>query len=343
VDQRTPASSAAAVEAARTPRETAGKRGWVITDGKIGMDVQAIGLAEALGLDFEVKRVAPSGLNRLLSPYWPVARSERFGEPEAQFAPPWPEIAIATGRLSIPYLARLRRDAAPETFSVVLQDPKTTSSIADVIWVPAHDRRRGPTVITSLTPPHSFTADRLASLRSTVPQAYTAMPSPRLTVVIGGPNAVYKFGEDDIAAFNGALERIIPHVGSVFVTPSRRTPPKLLTAVRDNLTTIPHVIWDGTGENPYPHMLAGADLLIVTGDSVNMTGEACATGKPVYVFEPKGGSAKFRRFHAALRQYGATRPLVGAVIPPQSWTYRPLDATSDIADEVVRRWRLSRR
>ena len=44
-------------------------------------------------------------------------------------------------------------------------------------------------------------------------------------------------------------------------------------------------------------------------DSVNMTGEACATGRPVYVFEPGPGSPKFARFHAALRRHGATRSL----------------------------------
>ena len=32
-----------------------------------------------------------------------------------------------------------------------------------------------------------------------------------------------------------------------------------------------------------------------------MTGEAAATGRPVYVFTPSAGSDKFRRFHAALR------------------------------------------
>ena len=40
-----------------------------------------------------------------------------------------------------------------------------------------------------------------------------------------------------------------------------------------------------------------------------MTGEPCATGKPVYVFAPEGGSPKFTRFHEALRRHGATRPL----------------------------------
>ncbi|MFX8871944.1 ELM1/GtrOC1 family putative glycosyltransferase, partial [Acinetobacter baumannii] len=82
------------------------------------------------------------------------------------------------------------------------------------------------------------------------------------------------------------------------VTPSRRTHKGLIQAVETATAGTPRIIWDQTGENPYPQFLAQADMLVVTADSVNMCGEACATGKPVYVFTPSGGSAKFARFHA---------------------------------------------
>jgi uncharacterized protein len=73
-----------------------------------------------------------------------------------------------------------------------------------------------------------------------------------------------------------------------------------------------------------------------------MTGEACATGRPVFVFEPSGGSAKFRRFHDTLSQTGATRRLPAKVETLESWTYTPLDSAQTIAAEVERRW-LNRR
>jgi mitochondrial fission protein ELM1 len=38
-------------------------------------------------------------------------------------------------------------------------------------------------------------------------------------------------------------------------------------------------------DNPYFGYVAGADALVVTGDSESMIAEACATGKPVYVYE----------------------------------------------------------
>ena len=73
-------------------------------------------------------------------------------------------------------------------------------------------------------------------------------------------------------------------------------------------------------------------------DSVNITGEACATGRPVYVFHPDGKSAKFDRFHDALRRYGATRPLPARFERLESWSYAPLDSATRIAREIERRW-----
>ena len=96
----------------------------------------------------------------------------------------------------------LRRRAGPTTFAVVMQDPKTGLGMADMIWVPEHDRLRGPNVFTTLTAPHSFTARRLAELRRTMPPAIAALP--RVSVILGGKNAVYKFrDEDDRYAHSG--------------------------------------------------------------------------------------------------------------------------------------------
>jgi uncharacterized protein len=135
----------------RHQRPLAGARGWLVTDGKQGMDVQVRGVADALGLDYSFKQVSPHGLYRLLAPWGPVSPVERFGKPGSPFAPPFPDIALATGRLSIPYMRALARHAGLRTFRVVLQDPKTSPRIADLIWVPTHDKRRGANVVTTLT------------------------------------------------------------------------------------------------------------------------------------------------------------------------------------------------
>jgi mitochondrial fission protein ELM1 len=316
----------------------AGARAWIITDGKAGMDVQATGVAEALGLAYEMKRVAPTGLWKALAPWGPVSPRDRFGDPGTLFAPPWPVVAIATGRASIPYIRALRRKAGLATYCIVLQDPKTGAGAADLIWVPAHDRRRGPNVIATLTAPHGFSPARLAELRGTIPPEIAALPHPRVTVALGGKNGIYKFTDDDDHRLKASLGSLCSAAGSFLITTSRRTHQRLVRAVEQATRGRPGILWDGSGPNLYPFFLAAADWLVVTADSVNMTGEACATSRPIYVFEPSGGSAKFRRFHEALQRHGATRPLPVALTALETWSYEPLDSAAIIAAEVERRY-----
>ena len=62
-----------------------------------------------------------------------------------------------------------------------------------------------------------------------------------------------------------------------------------------------------------------------------------ATEKPVHVIELPGGSDKFRRFHAAMRGAGITRPFTGAI---EHWTYTAPDDTARAAAEIRRRMNL---
>lgn len=316
----------------------AGRTGWLITDGKPGMDVQVKGVADALGLDYQLKLVAPREPFRMLSPWGPVDPREQFSGLGSPFAPPFPDLALATGRLSIPYIRTLKRRAGPGTYCVVLQDPKTGPNTADLIWVPEHDKRRGYNVISTMTSPHSFSPARLADLLAKPPASIAALPHPRVALILGGPSGAYSYDAASIDRLAASIASLAAHAGSFLITPSRRTPPELLAAVDTATSARPRILWDGGGTNPYPDFLANADAFVVTGDSVNMTGEACATGRPVYVFEPGPGSVKFALFHAALRRHGATRPLPETMGRIEAWTYPPLDSAKVIAAEIERRW-----
>jgi len=316
----------------------AGRRGWIISDGKTGNDVQTQGVFDALRLEYAVKRVAPTGLWQALSPWGPVSPAERFGTPQSQFHPPWPEFAISIGRLTTPYIRKLKQLAGFATYTIILQNPKVAPKTADLFWVPEHDTRRGPNVITSLTAPHSFTAQRLRELRETMPPDIAALPSPRVAVLLGGPNGDFAYTEAALERLGAALRTLARQGVGLMITPSRRTPPDVTAFVREATAGTQRLLWDGEGANPYPAFLAHADAFIVPADSVNMTGEPCATGKPVYVFAPDGGSPKFSRFHAALRRHGATRPLPDPFERLQTWSYAPLSSSDTIAAEIARRW-----
>jgi len=321
----------------------AGKNGWILSDGKAGNDVQSQGVFDALGLHYRLLHVAPKGIWKALAPWGPVDPAERFGQPGGAFAPPWPDFAIATGRLTIPYVRKLKRLAGLATYTVILLNPKVGTRTADLFWVPEHDTLRGSNVITTLTPPHSFSDRRIAELRATIPGEIAALPQPRVAVMLGGPNGDYRYTNAALMRLASALQSLVAMKAGLMITPSRRTPREVTSLVAETVAGAPCCFWNGDGPNPYPSFLAHADAFIVPADSVNMTGEACATGRPVYVFEPEGGSPKFARFHSALARHGATRPLPEHLERLEAWSYEPLNSADQIAGEIARRWTQRRR
>lgn len=312
---------------------------WIFSDGKAGHEAQCLGVVEALGLEAEIKRVNPSGLAKWLAPWGPVARQESFGLKGSRLGPPWPAFAFATGRTTIPYIRALRRRAGLATYTVILMDPRTGPKSADLIWAPEHDRRRGPNVLCTLTAPHRFSRARIEALRASVPPDIAALPRPYVACLIGGPNGDYRYTDADQSRLVEGFEALARSGAGVMITASRRTPEHLVARIRGALNGTPALIWDGSGQNPYPDFLAHADLFVITADSVSMTCEAAATGRPIYVFSPSGGSAKFNRFHSALADYGATRPLPPAGEPFETWSYEPLHSAEIIAAEIAHRWR----
>ena len=115
------------------------------------------------------------------------------------------------------------------------------------------------------------------------------------------------------------------------VTASRRTDPESQAALQAALNGVPTDFWDGAGDNPYLGMLAMADGIVVTEDSVTMASEAASTGKPVFIAKMDGRAEKFEHFHADLAAHGISRPLTGAW---DTWTSPPLHEAARVAAEI---------
>jgi hypothetical protein len=312
-----------------------GVRVLVLGSGKAGHEVNAIGVAEALGGRYEQRRVDPRKPFLWMSPFGPVDPRDA-----ALFNAPQPDIVIASGRVTVPYLRAFKRKAGKRVFAVFLQDPRFARAAMDLIWVPEHDRHRGANVMATLTSPHPFSARRLAAVRAAPDPRLAALPSPRCAVVLGGPSGAQHFTPADVARLSAAVRAIVAQGFSIMATPSRRTPSELVAAVREGLADAPGFVWDGEGDNPYPSILALADALLVTGDSANMVGEATATGAPVHVFEPSGGgSAKLASAIDALERRGAVRRFSGRI---ERFSYPPIDSSGEIAAEIARRFMRAR-
>lgn len=321
----------------------AGARTWIISDGKAGHEAMCQGVAEALGVVVDWKRVAPTGIWKALAPWGPVPPGERFSAPGTPFSPPWPAIALAAGRTTIPYIRALKRKAGLATYTVILMDPKTGPGTADLFWVPEHDARRGANVIATLTSPHPLSPARLAELRRSPGAAIAALPVPRIAVLVGGPNDRYQYPSHVIARLMDCVQSLVALGAGLMITTSRRTPPELVTALRASIEGTSAILWTGEGPNPYPQFVANADVFLVTADSINMAGEAATTGKPIYIFEPQGGAEKFTAFHAALRAKGITREAPDCFESLGTWSYTPLYAADTIAREIEQRWQRRKR
>lgn len=288
---------------------------WVVTDGKAGMESQCVGLAEALGLSPIVKRVVLRSPWRQLSPYLRLGHAHAFSRRGDQLEPPWPDLLIATGRLSVAAALHVRdesRRAGHPTMTVQVQNPVISPANFDLVIVPQHDRLTGPNVIATLGALHRVTARKLTDEAAKLAKRLPDLPRPHIGVLLGGPNGAYSFGQDDMAKFASLLVSAAKKSGgSLLVTPSRRTGAENMAVLASVLGDVPHFTWDGSGDNPYFGILGLADHLVVTSDSINMVSEAAAADKPVYVFDLPGGSEKFTRFHHAMRERGLTRPFTG--------------------------------
>jgi uncharacterized protein len=306
-------------------------RVWVLTDGKAGDEQQCLGVAEALGGTVELRRVKPWAPFVWLMPYGPIDPFEAPGRKGSPIAPPFPDVVIASGRRAVPYVRRVRQASRRRSFTVFLKDPVAGARTADLIWVPEHDALRGPNVIATMTPPHRFTAARLAAARAAPDPRLAGLPRPRVAVLAGGPSKHYRFDAEDAAQFLALLTRLAATGVGLMATASRRTPLPLREGLSRMIEGRGGFMWDGRGENPYLALLALADAIVVTADSYNMVGEAAATGAPILVFEPSGGHPKLAAFLAGLERHGAVHRFAGRL---EGGPYPPLDSTPTIAEAV---------
>jgi hypothetical protein len=181
---------------------------------------------------------------------------------------------------------------------------------------------------------HGVTSERLAEAGKRFGPRVKSLPHPRVTVLLGGESQAFSFPPDVASSLGAKLATLAKERGaSLLVTPSRRTRADSLAAFARAIGDVPHLLWDGTGDNPYFAFLALADAIVVTEDSVNMVTEAAGTGKPVYVQALPGRSARLARFHRLMQARGATRPFEGRL---ESWTYAPINDTELVASAIRR-------
>jgi mitochondrial fission protein ELM1 len=304
----------------------------VVTDGKAGMESQCVGLAEALGIAPIVKRVRLRSPWRQLTPFVRFGGLAQFAKDSDPLAPPWPDLLIATGRHSVAASLLVRKLSGGRTRTVQLQNPVIRPKHFDLVVVPRHDGLTGANVVATKGALHRVTPEILWEGSKRLLPRVRHLARPYIAVLIGGTNAAYRLGADEMMALAADLASCARAMSaSLLITPSRRTGEENLRILKEQLAGFPHFVWDGEGENPYFGLLGLANFIVTTPDSVNMISEAASTGKPVYVVHLPGGSRKFDRFHRLMREDGIVKDFKGALA---AYRYAPLDDVVVVATRV---------
>jgi mitochondrial fission protein ELM1 len=295
-----------------------------------GLRAQALGLAEAAGLTPDVRTLTFTPRWRRLSPgLWPNAR---WAVGEGAFAAPIPPVVIGCGGAGARVAAALR---GPGVAAVAIQHPRMRLAKFDLVLAARHDRITGPNVIVTRTALHRVTPARLAAEKAHWAPVFAAQNRPLVALLLGGSNGRYRFETPQALELAVQLDAMLRDSGAgLVVTPSRRTAPEIISILRDVLTPRGAWIWDGTGDNPYFGMLACADTIIATADSVSMVSEAVATSVPVYLVRLPGKSARIGAFMDALVADGRVRDFAGRL---ELWDTQPMDDTAEAGEQMRRR------
>lgn len=310
---------------------------WGLVDDRAGHTGQVLGVIAKLGQLYSLKNLHYTWLaelpNFLLGPHlWGVERSAR-----SRIAAPWPNLAIGAGRRTLPVLRYIKRQS-PSTVTVYLMRPDVTKGL-DMIAVPAHDAAsQAANLVITTGPLHAVTQETLVAARQTWAHQFAHLPKPLIALCLGGDTKHGRYSAADWSDIFKRAQRLVGD-GSLLITSSRRTPKEALDLCH-TLIQGPHVLhrWHQDKDNPYLGMLACADAVIVTGDSMSMCAEAAVTGRPVLIATvPRIQPEKYLRFHTSLYEQGLARSLdSNATI---DWSPNaPLDDAGKVAYEIRARF-----
>lgn len=304
----------------------------VITDGRRGIENQALGLAEA------VARLRPSDISPLIidagaafkaaSPTLQFAMKSRPSDYGISGQPP--DFAIGCGRQAIAPLLALKK-AAPTCFTTYIQDPRLDPSSFDLVIAPEHDKLTGNNVETMIGSPNRIIKAEIAGKTIKFADQLDVLPQPRAAFMIGGNSKTHKLTPHIHAAHIEAAKTLIKKGHSLLISTSRRTPDFARRGWED-LEEAHKNIWlyDGSGANPYAAFLGGAEIICVTEDSTNMLTEAASSGKIVFRLPMEGKAGKFEQLYDQLREHCHIERFNGKLDIP---TYSPLNETARIAEK----------
>jgi mitochondrial fission protein ELM1 len=267
---------------------------WAVLCYREGDNSQILALAEALGWPYEVKRLAYRKLG-YASDVWrgtTLAGIDRAGS--SPLEPPWPDLVISAAMRNEPVCRWIQRQAGKKVRYVHIGRPWARLRWFDLlVTMPEFRIPDRPNVLNNGLSLCRITEAGLQAAAVAWAPSFAHLPPPHIALLAGGYAGPYALGIDAAQRLGRVASDMARRAGgSLLVTTSHRTRPEAAEALAAAIDVPAHIHrWRPRApDNPYLGYLALADSFVVTSDSASMLTEACATRKPVYMFDlgPRG-------------------------------------------------------
>lgn len=262
---------------------------WLLLGHKAGDNNQVLALAESVGLPFEARhmryRATELATNLLLGPnLLGIERDCRAG-----LRAPWPRLVITAGRRNEPVARWIRRQADHPVRLVHIGRPWARPERFDLVITTPQYRLEGLANVMSFDLPlHRIHEQRLSEAARAWSSRLSCLPEPRIAVLVGGDSGGFHLDRSKARRLARRADALAASLGgSLMITTSARTPGYAAHEM-DAVIASPRFLhrWQPeSADNPYLALLASADRFVVTGESMSMLAEACATRRPVYIFD----------------------------------------------------------
>lgn len=262
---------------------------WLLTGHKAGDNNQVLALGDALGWPYRrislVYRPWELLSNRLLG----VTLSGIDRQKSTQLHPPWPDIVITAGRRNEPVARWIQRQSGKKVRLVHIGRPWASLDCFDlIVTTPQYFLPQRENILHNRLPLHRVDEAVLQQAASEWSAKLADLPRPWLAVLLGGDSGPFVFTPEKARRLAEQVNNRVQHSGgSLLVSTSARTPADAWEAFR-HCIRVPHYYfeWHKNTGNPYFAYLALADEFVVSGESMSMLTEVCATGKPLFIFDP---------------------------------------------------------
>jgi uncharacterized protein len=281
-------------------------------------------LAENLGWPTVVKRLSYTKSQSVMRIIFGATLLGLKSEARASLQPPWPNLILGAGHPTEAVALWIKRYANPKVKMVFLGTPwANLNNFELVITTPQYQLPKRPNVLHNTLPMHKINIEKLKAAAREWQGKFKHLPKPWTGILVGGASGPYTFEAEAGARLAKAANAI---GGSLLVTTSARTKPETTQALQAaiSLPNYFHSWNDQSAENPFFGILAVADQFIVTADSISMLAEACATTKPVMLFDTENEQFSMRDGGRSISMWGsngaATRFRLAMRFAPKRWS-----------------------